>query len=66
MPGMGGQKCLEKILEIDPSQNIVIASGYMQNGSMNKALRAGAKGCIEKPYDLGPMLTKIRDVLDEK
>jgi len=66
MPGMGGQKCLEEILKIDSSQKVVIVSGYTVEGPVKESLEKGAKGYIKKPYELGPMLMVIRDVLDRK
>ncbi|MBW1812303.1 MAG: response regulator [Deltaproteobacteria bacterium] len=66
MPGMGGKKCLEEILKIDPSQKVVIVSGYSVNGSTRDLLKMGAKGYIKKPYEMGPMLAVVREVLDQE
>jgi CheY-like chemotaxis protein len=66
MPGMGGQKCLEEILKMDPSQKVIMASGYSTNGSTKDALELGAMGYINKPYEAGAMLTMVREVLDRK
>jgi K+-sensing histidine kinase KdpD len=66
MPGMGGRKCLEEILKIDPSQKVVIVSGYSVNGSTNDLIKIGAKGYIKKPYEMRPMLDSVREVLDQK
>ena len=63
---MGGQKCLEEILKMTPSPKVVIASGYSLNGSAKKALDTGAKGFIKKPYELEPMLSVAREVLDQE
>ncbi len=64
MPGMGGHKCLEKLLEIDPSMKVLIASGYSANGSVKKTLSSGAAGFVEKPYALSDLIRKVRTVLD--
>jgi len=66
MPGMGGRKCLEEILEINPSELVVIASGYPINGPTKEALESGAKGYIGKPYEMRQMVKMVREVLDEK
>jgi CheY-like chemotaxis protein len=66
MPGMGGAKCLEEILKINPSQKVIIASGYSSNGSAKDLLEKGAKDFIKKPYEMRPMLAAVRDVLDQK
>jgi len=31
MPGMGGRKCLEELMRINPQVNVVVASGYSAN-----------------------------------
>jgi DNA-binding NtrC family response regulator len=64
MPGMGGKKCLEELLRMNPLVNVVIASGYSINEPMREALDEGAKGFIRKPYELRQMLKTVREVLD--
>jgi len=66
MPGMGGYKCLEKILEMDPSQKVIISTGYSVDSSKTEVLKKGAKSFINKPYRLDQMLTIVREVLDGK
>ena len=66
MPGMGGKKCLEEILELNPSEKVVIASGYSMNGPTKDALELGAKGYMGKPYGVRQMAKVVREVLDEK
>ena len=66
MPGMGGKKCLEELLRMDPEAKVVIASGYSINGHTRNAIEAGAKGFIGKPYNVNQVLRMVRDVLDRK
>ena len=66
MPGMGGRKCLEELLRIDPEVKVIIASGYSINGPAQESLDAGAKGFISKPYELRKMLDAVRKVLNQK
>jgi PAS domain S-box-containing protein len=65
MPGMGGMKCLGKILEINPQGRVLVASGYSASGPAREAIDAGARGYLGKPYDIDKMLAVIRDVLDK-
>jgi len=65
MPGMGGRKCLEELLKMNPKSRIIIASGYSINGPAKEVLKAGAKGFISKPYDMRGMLQTVRKILDE-
>lgn len=65
MPGMGGFKCLERLLEIDPGVRVIIASGYSDRSQIRKVEKAGAKGFLGKPYRLNDLLAKVREVLDK-
>ncbi|MFC1833803.1 ATP-binding protein [Thermodesulfobacteriota bacterium] len=65
MPGMSGRECLGEILKINPSEKVLIASGYAANGQMEKALEEGAKALVRKPYEAQQLLQMIRRVLDE-
>ena len=64
MPGMGGHKCVQELLKINPDIKVIIASGYSINGQVKDTLEAGAKGCVGKPYQIHELLGKVRDVLD--
>ena len=65
MPGMGGFKCLQEIIRIDPAAKVVIASGYSLNEQLKEMLEAGAVGYIGKPYRLTDLLKKVKTVLYE-
>ena len=64
MPEVGGKQCLEGLLRLDPSVRVVIASGYSAEGPTKDALSAGAKGFVNKPYDIRQVLGVVREVLD--
>jgi len=65
MPGMGGRRCLEELLKMNPRAKVVIASGYSVDEPTKEALEVGAKNFISKPYAIREMLKVIREVLDE-
>jgi len=65
IPGMGGKKCYEEILKINPKSKILIVSGYSANGPGKEAIKAGAKGFVGKPFDVSHLLETIREILDE-
>ncbi len=65
MPGMGGCKCLEKLLRHDPQAKIVITSGYTAKGHCQDVIASGAKGFISKPFGLGELSAVVRNVLDQ-
>ena len=66
MPGMGGYKCLQELLKIDPEVKVIIASGYPKDAKVKEILESGAAGFIGKPYRLKDMLKKLRELLDQR
>jgi PAS domain S-box-containing protein len=65
MPGMGGYKCLRKIMAADRSAKVVVASGYSLTGEVKATLEVGAAGYIGKPYKVKDLLVAVRAVLDK-
>ena len=62
---MGGYKCLQVLIKIDPEIKVIIASGYTSIDEVKEALEHGAAGFIGKPYDLKDMLKTVRAILDQ-
>ena len=50
MPLINGHDILSKILEIDPEAYIIMLSGHSHQHNIVKAIQAGAKGFIAKPF----------------
>lgn len=63
MPGMGGLKALEAILELRPAAKVVIASGYSAAGQLKASLESGAAGYVAKPFRSVDLLTTAKTVL---
>jgi PAS domain S-box-containing protein len=66
MPGMGGAKALQKILELDPSAKIIVCSGYSSESARLTASQGGAAAFVSKPYKTTDLLNTIRKVLEPK
>ena len=66
MPGMGGRRCLEALLNMNPQIRIIIASGYSPNLQTKEIIEAKAKSYIQKPYGIKKMLEEVREVLVEE
>ncbi len=66
MPGMGGFKCMEKLLHLNPDLKILIASGYAASGPEQDITAAGAQGFISKPFQLNEITSMVRQILDRK
>ena len=65
MPGMGGSKCLEALLEYDPQAKVVVSSGYSSNSQKNNLIKKGALTYLSKPYLTNELLSVVREVLAE-
>lgn len=64
MPEMGGARCLEGLLSLNPSVKVVIASGYSGDAHSRQTLESAAKGFVNKPFDIRRVLQVVRNVLD--
>jgi two-component system cell cycle sensor histidine kinase/response regulator CckA len=64
MPGMGGKRCLEELIKVNPEVKVVIASGFSTDGGESTLMGAGARGYVSKPYEIRQMLRVVRDILD--
>jgi len=65
MPRMSGRKVLAEILYRDPTQKVIIATGFRGEGPERELLKMGAKGIIEKPYRMHELLGVIRNVIEQ-
>ncbi len=63
MPGMGGKKCLDKLIAFDKEVKVIIASGYSDDGLV-KDVSEKAKAFVLKPFTGSKIIKLIRDVLD--
>ena len=66
MPGMGGYRCLQEMLLMEPDLKVIIASGYSSNQEVAESLDSGAAGFLAKPYHYHEMVEKIRQSLGAK
>jgi signal transduction histidine kinase/ActR/RegA family two-component response regulator len=66
MAGMGGKRCLEEMLKIDPEVKIVVMTGYAVDGHATQVLERGAKGVLNKPFRAQEIGKMIRRILDEE
>lgn len=65
MPGIGGYKCMNKLIAADPETKVVIASGYSSKRHVADSMESGAAGFISKPYRMVTLLKTLREVLDD-
>jgi adenylate cyclase len=64
MPGMDGFQVLEGLKEIEKDDYLPVLVITAQPGHKLRALQAGAKDFISKPFDLPEVLTRVRNMLE--
>jgi PAS domain S-box-containing protein len=62
MPGMGGSATFDRLKAIRPDVAVLLSSGYSLNGQAADILRRGCRGFLQKPFNLGQLDLKIREV----
>ncbi|MFW5687365.1 MAG: sigma-54-dependent transcriptional regulator [Bacteroidota bacterium] len=65
MPRMDGMEVLEKLLEINRDNTVVMISGHGSIETAVEAIKKGAYDFISKPPDINRMLITIRNALDK-
>jgi two-component system, NtrC family, nitrogen regulation response regulator NtrX len=65
MPRMDGMEVLEKLLQKDPDNTIVMISGHGTIETAVDAIKKGAYDFISKPPDINRMLITIRNAMDK-
>jgi len=66
MPEMGGKKCLQELLRIDPRARVLIVSGQADENIVRDVMELGASGFVKKPYQLNELLSKMREIIDAR
>ncbi len=64
-PGMDGLETYQRVLEINPAQKAIIASGYSESRRVKEAQRLGAGEYVKKPYLLEKIGRAVRVELDK-
>ena len=64
-PGMNGREAYEEILQINPEQKAVIASGFSESDDVKATLKLGASGFIKKPYSMDQLCQVVQEALQD-
>lgn len=62
MPGVSGLEILEEMQKINSEVKVLMASGYIKDVNLEKALAMGVKGILHKPYSAEELSKKIHDL----
>ncbi len=64
LPDMGGDKVYPLIKETRPDLKVIICSGYGLDGPVQGILDAGAEDFVQKPFTIGTLSKKLKEVLE--
>ena len=62
--GMGGKEALKKLIEIDPTVNAIVSSGYATDATMSRYQDFGFRGVIAKPYEAAELGKIVHDTIE--
>ena len=65
MPVMDGTATIRALMKINPAVKIIAATGLKTEGSEAKAMNAGVKYFLAKPYTAGTLLKMLKTVITE-
>jgi DNA-binding NtrC family response regulator len=65
MPGMSGMEVLEKILEFDPTTEVVLLTGQYSTESAVEAIQKGAADYLTKPVDVERLHQRVESLISE-
>ncbi|MBI4027397.1 MAG: MEKHLA domain-containing protein [Verrucomicrobia bacterium] len=63
MPGMTGIELAERFRVLSPNTKVLFTSGYAEQTPLKGKENDSTVGFISKPYDLGSLYRKVRDLL---
>ena len=66
MPDSGGGITFDRLKEINPETKVLLSSGYSIDGQASEILERGCNGFIQKPFNMGCLSKKIREILDKE
>jgi CheY-like chemotaxis protein len=65
MPKLGGLECYLGLKEINPAVKALVSSGYTVDGEAGRILEAGAKGFLQKPFDIKQLSVMVYQAIME-
>ena len=63
MPGFGGEETLRRMRMLNARQPVILMSGYSETETMQRSANLGVAGFIQKPFEVGTLLTKVKPLL---
>ncbi len=66
MPKMSGSETFLELLKINPEVKVIFSSGFNNEGTTQDLLNSGAKGFIQKPYQIAEFTGLVSDVIQSE
>lgn len=63
LPDKNGIEVLEEIMAFDPKAKVIMCTGISEQAMVIKAIQAGAKDFIVKPFQIPTLVEKLKQVL---
>jgi DNA-binding NtrC family response regulator len=65
MPGISGMEVLERVMEFDPSTDVILMTAHYSTESAVEAIRKGASDYLNKPVSIAILRQRIGALVDE-
>jgi len=66
MPEMGGREMVEKLISLRPDLKVLYVSGYTDDPQIYASHVTQGSSFLQKPFTLGALLDKVREVLENE
>jgi DNA-binding NtrC family response regulator len=66
MPGMNGIETLTALKQLDPSIEVIVATGYASEQTAAECMRRGAYGYLRKPFEIADLRSLIERALAQR
>jgi CheY-like chemotaxis protein len=63
MPGMSGSETFDRLKQMNSEIKVLLSSGYGMNQNVQHIMDRGCRGFIQKPFNIGELSKKLREVL---
>ncbi len=64
LPVMDGDAVFDELKNLNPAIDVVLSSGFAEQGKLGNMLAQGLRGFIPKPYSRAKLLEQVRSTLD--
>ena len=65
MPGMSGMDVLDRVVEFDPSIDVIVMTAHYSTESAVEAIKRGASDYLNKPVPIGALRARVERLLED-